>query len=418
MDGSKERTTPRLLISSGSLVTHGLPCDRSPRLTLRAGVEDKVRCRRTRLSALIASSEKENTGLKRDSGCTTVHINQGLKSGHVRASGPTKLSERTTDHQMAPEIGGTCDHLVVLVHGINTRALWMSDVKPALESAGFTVGQTSYGRFSILRFLAPFRWLRNKAISRVAMDIRTARRAYKIAKGNDPKMMSVISHSFGTYVVGRLLTDYPDFQWYRIIFCGSVVREDFPLHQVLERFAHPLLNEIGTKDYLPALAESAGWGYGSVGSTGFNRPPVETRWHHGYSHSNFLTEEFCKEFWIPFLQGHSPKAADKPTQMPLLVRLTSILPLRWAMIACAVAVVFWSARVIEGNAGDLFLSFSDRLGSVTLTTRQEKDVITSPAPTSNRPRPLECFNGLGDCPEESAEAPACVKGLGDCPEKK
>src|SRR5262249_43687852 len=27
----------------------------------------------------------------------------------------------------------TSGHLVVLVHGINTRALWMSDVKPALE---------------------------------------------------------------------------------------------------------------------------------------------------------------------------------------------------------------------------------------------------------------------------------------------
>jgi hypothetical protein len=116
--------------------------------------------------------------------------------------------------------------------------------------------------------------------------------------------MSIISHSFGTYIVGRLLTDYPEFQWYRIIFCGSVIREDFPFDQVLERFSYPLLNEIGTKDYWPALAESAGWDYGSVGSTGFNRPPVESRWHHGYAHNDFLTEDFCKEFWIPFLQGH------------------------------------------------------------------------------------------------------------------
>jgi pimeloyl-ACP methyl ester carboxylesterase len=150
------------------------------------------------------------------------------------------LSESGTDQLIRPESGGTRDHLVVLVHGINTRALWMGDVKPALESAGFTVAQTSYGRFSILRFLPPFRWLRNWAINRVATDIRTARRSYKIDKGHDPHMMSVISHSFGTYVVSRLLTDYPEFQWYRIIFCGSVVREDFPLHQVLERFSHPL----------------------------------------------------------------------------------------------------------------------------------------------------------------------------------
>jgi pimeloyl-ACP methyl ester carboxylesterase len=195
------------------------------------------------------------------------------------------------------------DHLVLLVHGINTRALWMGDVKNALESSGFTVAPTSYGQFGILRFLAPFRSLRNKAIDRVAKDIRTARRSFSMSNGSDPKRMSVISHSFGTYVVGRLLTDYPEFKWDRIIFCGSVVRDDFPLDQVLERFVHPLLNEIGTKDFLPAMAESAGWGYGSVGSTGFNRPPVETRWHHGFRHSDFLSEEFCNKFWIPFLRG-------------------------------------------------------------------------------------------------------------------
>jgi hypothetical protein len=141
--------------------------------------------------------------------------------------------------------------------------------------------------------------------------------------------MSVIAHSFGTYIVGRLLTDYPEFQWYRIIFCGSVIREDFRFDQVLERFRDPLLNEIGTKVYWPALAESAGWDYGSVGSTGFNRPPVVSRWHHGFEHSDFLTEDFCKEFWIPFLQGHKAKRAGKATQMPLYVRLICVMPFRW-----------------------------------------------------------------------------------------
>lgn len=220
----------------------------------------------------------------------------------------------------------------MLVHGINNRALWMDDVKPALENSGFAVAATSYGRFSIARFLAPFTGFRNKAIERVAKDIRTAIRAYKQDTGSDPKRMSVISHSFGTYVVGKLLTDYPEFKWYRVIFCGSVVREDFPLDQVLGRFADPLLNEIGTKDFWPALAESAGWDYGSVGSTGFNSPPVETRWHHGYRHSDFLTEEFCNNFWIPFLEGAKAKRADKSEQLPLAIRILAMLPLRWIIL--------------------------------------------------------------------------------------
>jgi pimeloyl-ACP methyl ester carboxylesterase len=258
------------------------------------------------------------------------------------------LTERLIEQAVSDGVGAK-GHLVILVHGINTRALWMGDVKAALESSGFTAAPTSYGQFGIWRFLAPFRCLRNKAIEHVADDIRTARRTYNMTNGSDPKRMSVISHSFGTYVVGRLLTDYPDFKWDRIIFCGSVVREDFPLRQVLERFTQPLLNEIGTKDFWPALAESVGWGYGSVGSTGFNRPPVETRWHHGYRHSNFLTEKFCNEFWIPFLQGDKPKRADKPTEMPLLVRLTCMLPLRFIIVALPFAIIFLVAQGIANN---------------------------------------------------------------------
>jgi hypothetical protein len=242
-------------------------------------------------------------------------------------------------------------HLVILVHGINTRALWMSEVKPALESAGFVVGQTSFGRFSVLRFLLPLLGTRQKAINRVVTDIRTARETCKIETGRYPDKMSVISHSFGTYVISKILLEVPDLEWERIVFCGSVVREDFPLQQVLKRFRHPLLNEVGSKDFLPALAESAGWGYGSVGSTGFNRPPVETRWHRSFRHSDFLTEKFCLEYWVPFLRGEKPKPADKALAMPRWIRIITWLPLRWIILG-----LLLMAALSLGAMG------SDRLG--------------------------------------------------------
>ncbi|UWU84916.1 hypothetical protein N2605_00175 [Bradyrhizobium yuanmingense] len=220
------------------------------------------------------------------------------------------------------------NHLAILVHGINTRALWMSEVKPALESAGFFVASTSFGKFSVLRFLMPFDWMREEPIRRVAIDIQDARRCYRHERGVDPELMSVISHSFGTYVMSRILTDYSELNWHRVIFCGSVVREDFRFDHVLERFDPPLLNEVGTRDFWPAVAESAGWGYGSVGSTGFNRPAVETRWHSRYGHSDFLTDRFCKTFWIPFLRGEKPKRGDKATAMPFWIRAITWTPLR------------------------------------------------------------------------------------------
>jgi pimeloyl-ACP methyl ester carboxylesterase len=239
----------------------------------------------------------------------------------------------------------TTGHLVILVHGINTRALWMGEIKPALEAAGLAVAPTSFGKFSILRFLMPFSWSREAAIRRVAMDIQTARRVYSRERCADPERMSVISHSFGTYVVSRILTDYSEFKWHRVIFCGSVVREDFRFDHVLDRFDPPLLNEVGTKDFLPALAESAGWGYGSVGSTGFNRPPVETRWHDGYSHSDFLTEKFCNEFWIPFLRGEKPRRGDKAAHLPLWITSITWLPLRWLPWAILLPAMVAAAQI-------------------------------------------------------------------------
>ena len=235
----------------------------------------------------------------------------------------------------------TPTHLVILVHGMNTRANWMAEVRDLLEENGFAVASTSYGFFSPLKFLSPIFDFRRTAINRVLDDIRTAQRVFRKKCGFYPREMSVISHSFGTYVVARILLEAEDLTWNRVIFCGSVVREDFPFFHAVTRFEEPLLNEIGTKDYWPAFAESCGWGYGSVGTTGFNRPAVYTRWHDGLTHSDFLTADFCKRNWIDFLRGNKPKSVDKPPKevMPLWVRFLAFLPLRYLQIILPFAAI-------------------------------------------------------------------------------
>jgi pimeloyl-ACP methyl ester carboxylesterase len=245
-------------------------------------------------------------------------------------------------------------HLVILVHGISTRALWMSEVKPALEAAGFEVAQTSFGPFSVLKFLSPSKRFREFAIERVVTDVRLAREAYLHEYGYEPSRMSVIAHSFGTWVISEIFSRYQDFKWNRVVFCGSVIREDFPLQDVTKQFGRPLLNEIGTKDWYPAIAESLGWGYGSVGSTGFNRPPVETRWHEGYKHSDFLTAKFCKEFWVPFLNGEKPAPAGRASHMPMWVRIVTAVPLRWVLVSlCVLSAALALGLLLRAIVGQL-----------------------------------------------------------------
>ena len=143
-------------------------------------------------------------------------------------------------------------HLVILVHGINTRATWMTEVSAALRRAGLIAANTSYGKYPVWTFA-----LRLEKPERAAIEGLTARIREAIAI-HKPDDVSVIAHSFGTYVFSKVLLEQKDLRWNRVIFCGSVVNEDFPFADVLQRFAHPLLNEVGGRDIWPAFAERLG----------------------------------------------------------------------------------------------------------------------------------------------------------------
>jgi pimeloyl-ACP methyl ester carboxylesterase len=153
-------------------------------------------------------------------------------------------------------------HVVVLVHGIRTRAPWYIAVRDELARAGFTVELTNYGRFDVIRFLAPVPWFKAWASADVERDIRDAMRKH------DVKTVSIIAHSFGTFVIGRILQKKFDLSFRHLILCGSVVRFRFPF-EAHTRFIDPVINEVGTKDVWPVIAESLTWGYGSTGAFGF-----------------------------------------------------------------------------------------------------------------------------------------------------
>ncbi|QAU42217.1 TIR domain-containing protein [Bradyrhizobium guangdongense] len=329
------------------------------------------------------------------------------------------------------------NHLVILVHGIRTRASWMGTIAPVLERAGFAVGLTSFGRFGALRFLAPFGLFRSDPLSRVVEDINTSLMLYKRKEGKPPEKMSVISHSFGTYVISEILMKHPEFKWHRIIFAGSVVREDYKFSKVVELFDDPLINEVGTRDFWPALAESAGWGYGSVGAFQWNRPGTVTRFHKNYRHSDFLTPLFCEKYWVPFLRGEAPRAADNPTRMPLWVRVLAALPLRWLIlltflaIPAAITLNYFNPDLLTDawptfTPGDsvpakryraacfqfpALCRLPDSARRDLLDTLEKDAEQTSSLSGTGK---VDCFKGLGNCESTADQRLRCSQGQGGC----
>jgi hypothetical protein len=218
-------------------------------------------------------------------------------------------------------------HIVILVHGIRDHALWQSTLRATLQKEGFQAELTNYGRMNLFQFLIPIKIFRAKAISDLWEQIRTVRQNHPAAR------VSVIAHSFGTFAVAQLMKEQFDLKFFRVIFCGSVVKYKFRFNHIQDRFKAPILNEVGTRDPWPALAKSMTTGYGSAGTYGFRRPLVRDRWHNGAGHNFFLSPTFCKKFWVPFLRTGEIVDGDLDPEPPRLwLRLVSLLPIKLLLL--------------------------------------------------------------------------------------
>ena len=226
--------------------------------------------------------------------------------------------------------------VVILIHGIRTWALWQNAIRKALERQGFVVQPTNYGYLDLLRFLLPWQPFSAKIVNAITKQIRHTLRM------NEVTSCSIVAHSFGTFVVTRILEEHKDLMFERIIFCGSVVPYRFPFEDYSHRFKHPVVNEVGTRDCWPAIAEAATIGYGSAGTYGFRRPAVKDRWHNGKAHSAFLNAEFCRKYWVPFLQrGLFIENDEDPEATPWWLRVVSMLKLIYIIIAVLLVALLW-----------------------------------------------------------------------------
>jgi pimeloyl-ACP methyl ester carboxylesterase len=191
----------------------------------------------------------------------------------------------------------TRERLVILVHGILTFADWQSKVGTVLKKAKLNVAETNFGLLDLITFLLPVKYFRRKRIDKVLRQLRHARIESPNAK------ISILAHSFGTYIVAEILASEPDITVHRVVFCGSIVPFDHPfVNEIGRRVTDRVVNDVGSRDIWPAFANSVTTGYGDTGTYGFRHPKVTDRWFTGYAHSDFLTPEFCEKYWVPFFK--------------------------------------------------------------------------------------------------------------------
>jgi hypothetical protein len=185
-------------------------------------------------------------------------------------------------------------HIVVLIHGINTDAEWQEALAEQIRTeCNIEAIPIGYGNFKAWRFLFPV-ITRKKPISVVVRELRNIRNQ------NPNADISVIAHSFGTFVLSKILEEETDFSFFRIQLCGAIIDTEYRWDKVANRIKGLIINDVGSKDIWPILAKNATWGYGETGTFGFKKTHVRDR-HFNLGHSDFMTKEHFTKYWRPWL---------------------------------------------------------------------------------------------------------------------
>lgn len=194
----------------------------------------------------------------------------------------------------APRPVMTQKHVIVLIHGIRTHGAWQDKVAAVLQSHPGTVPViVGFGYFDIFSFWFPVLF-RASPIERVEREIRG------VIKDNQGALVSVVAHSFGTYIISQILTKRPDLQFHRLLLCGAIVDRTFAWDALRSYPTDGVVNDVGTRDKLPAVAKLVSWGYGSSGTFGFRTHKVKDRYF-DFDHSDFFSSEHIERFWVPYL---------------------------------------------------------------------------------------------------------------------
>ncbi|MYN28788.1 putative lipase [Duganella levis] len=230
-------------------------------------------------------------------------------------------------------------HLVILIHGIRTRGTWQDRVASWLKkNEGVKPVIVGFDYFDIFSFWFP-RLFREGAIEEVERKIRAAQ------MDNKGAIISVIAHSFGTYVLSQILSRRPDLQLHRVLLCGAIVSTKFPWDNLRSYPTEGVLNDVGTRDVLPAVARTVSWGYGNSGTFGFRSPKVEDRYFN-FTHSDFFTDDHIQTYWVPYIVDgkivESAWTVDRPTP-PWWLSVLHILPMKSVIMPSIILGIGYAA---------------------------------------------------------------------------
>jgi hypothetical protein len=301
-------------------------------------------------------------------------------------------------------------HIVFLLHGIRTQGEWEQRTASVLESDPLIRARPiRYEFLDVVRFLLPISAFRQGPVRRIVRLIRDE-------LSREPTHLSIVAHSFGTFVVAKILEQESDIRFHRLIFCGSIVQDTFDWG----RYGHRLgvdrdgdwqvVNDCGMRDIWPVLAMSITWGYGSSGRFGFGHPRVKDRFFNT-SHSGFFAEEAVRNYWLPYLsRGEITSGVlDRPTN-PWLVSMLTVFKIRNLVILLLIVVSLGLglphiqkvySRIAGIDGVEVQAQTAECEAALTASAEDEADVLSTYASSIDPAPRVLCQRVLDRFPDDS-----------------
>jgi hypothetical protein len=189
---------------------------------------------------------------------------------------------------------------LITIHGIRSHGEWNAEICHIASSNGWIVAPFTYGYVEPTVFANPSQ--RAAIVDRFRDHINDISDRYSAP-------ISVIAHSFGTYVIAKYLLgfDEPPVPIDTLILTGSILNEEMDIDQFKGR-AFKIINEVAPNDGVVKLAVPASlWSdpmLGRSGEVGFKKTSnrLEQRECDVFSHTNVIRRDVVSRRWMPWLE--------------------------------------------------------------------------------------------------------------------
>ena len=195
--------------------------------------------------------------------------------------------------------------VLVTIHGLNTTAAWNSDIMPIFSSRGWIVAPFNYG------FQTPEVLISDSGRSEIMNRFRDW--IYDLHRTYDAPI-SIIAHSFGTYVIGKYLEGFdgmPPVTFESIILTGSILNENYDWDSCEGLKVGRVRNEKAPNDQWVKWMPNKSWLgldplFGQAGIKGFNSTSRILTQHSNniFDHNNMIKKDVINQMWLPYLQSN------------------------------------------------------------------------------------------------------------------